>query len=209
MTGETALAVAAMLVSAASYAASGVYAKRQLAGVSASTLALGQQLAAAVWLAAPALWQLPDARPTRAATLALLALALLSTTVAYVLYFHLIATVGPTRTTTVTYLLPIFGMAWGAVFLDERVTAGMLAGLALILGSVVLVNGVRLGRAAAPSSASRSPGAGARPRGAPLAGGRAIGANGRRPRGAALDAHLGNATRLSCPSRSTAATPKK
>jgi drug/metabolite transporter (DMT)-like permease len=60
------------------------------------------------------------------------------------LYFHLVARVGPLRANTVTYLVPIFGMAWGALFLDEQVTGGMLAGLALILASVLLVNGVRL-----------------------------------------------------------------
>jgi drug/metabolite transporter (DMT)-like permease len=64
--------------------------------------------------------------------------------VAYVLYFHLIAAVGPTNTTTVTYLIPLFGTLWGALFLGERVTPGMIAGLALILASVLLVNQVEL-----------------------------------------------------------------
>jgi drug/metabolite transporter (DMT)-like permease len=148
-TRATALSVLALLVATCCYALAGVYVKKRLAGASAPTLALGQQLGALAWLLAPALWQLPQAQPTRPALLALLALALLSTTVAYVLYFHLIATVGPTKTTTVTYLLPLFGMAWGALFLGEPVTRGMLAGLALILGSVVLVNDVRLGGAVA------------------------------------------------------------
>ncbi|MFL5574607.1 MAG: DMT family transporter [Gemmatimonadaceae bacterium] len=144
-TRETVLSVAATLVATCGYALAGVYTKRQLAGVPGPTLALGQQLGAAAWLAVPALWQLPHAHPTRAAALALLALVVLSTVVAYLLYFHLIAAVGPTRTTTVTYLLPLFGTLWGALFLGEPLTAGMLAGLALILGSVVLVNDVRLG----------------------------------------------------------------
>jgi drug/metabolite transporter (DMT)-like permease len=42
----------------------------------------------------------------------------------------------------VTYLVPVFGMAWGAIFLDEPITKGMLVGLAVILSSVLLVNGL-------------------------------------------------------------------
>jgi drug/metabolite transporter (DMT)-like permease len=131
-------------VSTCCYGLSGVYTKRELSGVPGPTLALGQQVGAAVWLIGPALWQLPNAHPTRAAVVSLLLLAVLSTAVAYLLYFHLIASVGPTNTTTVTYLIPLFGTVWGAMFLGEPVTAGMMFGLALILGSVLLVNQVRL-----------------------------------------------------------------
>ena len=152
------LSAGAMLVATASYAAAGVYTKRELAGVPSATLALGQQVAAALWLALPALWQLPQTQPTQSAALALVALALLSTTIAYLFYFQLIASVGPTKTNTVTYLLPIFGTLWGVIFLREQVTANMLAGLALILGSVLMVNDVRWRRRAAPRGASdRSP----------------------------------------------------
>lgn len=68
------------------------------------------------------------------------------TAVAYLLYFRLVASIGPTKLSTVTYIIPVFGTAWGALFLGESVTRGMIAGLALILVSVVLVNDVRLGR---------------------------------------------------------------
>jgi drug/metabolite transporter (DMT)-like permease len=61
------------------------------------------------------------------------------------MYFHLLASVGPTKSSTVTYLLPLFGMVWGALFLHEPVTSGMLVGMALVLGSVLLVNDVRVG----------------------------------------------------------------
>jgi Permeases of the drug/metabolite transporter (DMT) superfamily len=144
LTTATVLSVVAVLVSTGAYALAGVYTKRQLSGVPAPTLALGQQLGAAAWLVVPALGQLPQTHPTRPAVLALIALAVLSTTVAYLLYFHLITAIGPTKTTTVTYLLPVFGMVWGALFLDEHVTGGMLAGLTIILASVLLVNGVRV-----------------------------------------------------------------
>ena len=149
------LSIAAALVASASYAAAGVYSRRSLADVPATTLALGQQAGALAWLALPAALLLPAARPTTAAIAALGALSLFSTALAFVLFFRLLARVGPTRTQTVTYIVPAFGMLGGALFLGERITGGMLAGFALIAASMVLVNGIRLPlarrrRAAAP-----------------------------------------------------------
>ena len=60
-------------------------------------------------------------------------LALLCSTVAYMLYFRLIADIGPTRAMTVTFLMPAFGMLWGYLFLDETITLPMLAGAAMIV----------------------------------------------------------------------------
>lgn len=57
----------------------------------------------------------------------------------------LLASIGATRTTTVTYLIPVSGTLWGALFLGESLTPGMLVGLGLVLASVLLVNEVRLG----------------------------------------------------------------
>jgi drug/metabolite transporter (DMT)-like permease len=147
LSARTLLAIAATLVATASYASAGVYTKKRLAGVPGPTLALGQQVGAATWLCVPALWRLPQAQVTPAAALALAALVVLSTVFAYLLYFHLLASVGPTKVTTTAYLLPVFGMLWGALFLGEPLTRGMFAGLACILVSVLIVNDVRLGRA--------------------------------------------------------------
>lgn len=141
----TVLSVLGTLVATASYAMAGVWTKKRLAGVPTTTLALGQQVGAAAWLLIPALVQGRTAQPTGAAVSAVVTLALLCTALAYPLYFHLVKSVGPTKTTTVTYLIPLFGTTWGALFLHEPVTRGMLAGLTLILGSVLLVNDVRVG----------------------------------------------------------------
>ncbi|HEX6137446.1 MAG TPA: DMT family transporter [Casimicrobiaceae bacterium] len=68
-----------------------------------------------------------------------LLLALVCSAVAYLLYFRLIADVGPTRAMTVTFLMPAFGMLWGHLFLDETITLPMLAGAASIVGGTAVV----------------------------------------------------------------------
>jgi drug/metabolite transporter (DMT)-like permease len=68
-----------------------------------------------------------------------LLLALVCSAIAYVLYFRLIADVGPTRAMTVTFLMPAFGMLWGRLFLGETITLAMIAGAALIVGGTAAV----------------------------------------------------------------------
>ena len=69
----------------------------------------------------------------------MLALALICSSVAYVLYYRLIADIGPTRALTVTFLMPVFGMLWGALFLGETITLPMIAGCALVIGGATTV----------------------------------------------------------------------
>ena len=78
----------------------------------------------------------------------MLALALICSGIAYLLYYRLIADVGPTRALTVTFLMPAFGMAWGVLFLDERVTAAMIAGAAMIIAGTAAVLRVGIPRQA-------------------------------------------------------------
>ena len=76
------------------------------------------------------------------AWLAMLGLAIVSTTVAFIFYYRLIADVGPVKAITVTLLVPIFGMVWGVIFLGEPVTPGRLAGCAIILAGCSLILGL-------------------------------------------------------------------
>ena len=138
------LGIGATLVASLSYAVAGFYAKRKLAGIPAGTLALGQQLGALAWLAIPALFMTPSVSPSAGAMGALAGLAILSTALAFVLFFRMIERIGPVRTQTVTYIVPAFGMLWGALFLGERITGGMLAGFGLILVSMLMVNQLTL-----------------------------------------------------------------
>jgi drug/metabolite transporter (DMT)-like permease len=151
-----ALSVLAMLVASGSYASAGIYTKLRLKGVSTYSLAFGQQVGALVWLLVPGVALAPRHAVPAAAWGSLFALGALSTGVAYLLFFRLLERVGPTKTATVTYLIPFVGMLAGWLVLGEPLTGGMLMGLALVLCSVVLVNEVRFGRLLPVRAPSRS-----------------------------------------------------
>jgi drug/metabolite transporter (DMT)-like permease len=76
------------------------------------------------------------------AWMALLGLAVVSTTVAFIYYYRLIADIGPVKASTVTLLVPVFGMIWGVVFLGEPLTPGRVAGCAIILSGCALILGL-------------------------------------------------------------------
>jgi len=132
-------AIVAALLAAFCYGLAGAYMQRWASGVPSRGMAVGTQLAAGVLLIPfIALWP-PAAAPTPLVAASMLALGLVCGAVAYLLYFRLITDIGPTRALTVTYLIPIFGMCWGALFLDETVSLSMLAGAALVVLGTVFV----------------------------------------------------------------------
>ncbi|MBV9455406.1 MAG: DMT family transporter [Rubrobacter sp.] len=139
------ISVGASLAAAFSYALGGVYAKRTFVDTPLLALAIGQQTGAAMLLLSPAAVTLPAEAPPPAVALSVLALSLLCTAVAYLLYFHLLANVGPTKTLTVTFLVPVFGLLFGILFLSDPVGIGTFIGLGIILSSVALVTGIRVG----------------------------------------------------------------
>lgn len=133
------VAVAASLLAAVLYAVGGVYARTRFPSTRPITLATGQQLAAAAVLL-PLTLLLPPARtPSPAVGAAVLALALGCTSLGFALFYRLVARLGPTGALSVTFLVPVFGVLWGALFLDEQVTASTGAGLLVVLTSVALV----------------------------------------------------------------------
>ena len=136
------LSVGAMLAASLAYALGSVYAKRTFAGSPPLAIAIGQLTAAATLMLPLAAVSVPDERPSTIVVLSILGLALPSTALAYMLYFRLIENVGPTSTSTVTLLVPLFGLLFGVVLLDEPVGLGTLAGLVLILSSVTLITGL-------------------------------------------------------------------
>jgi len=142
------LCVAASLL----YGFSACFARRYLAGVEPLAVATGSQVSATLALALPAAWAWPTTAPSGGSWLAVLALALLCTGIAYVLYFRLIARVGPARAIAVTFLVPAFGMLWAGIFLGEAVTPTMLA-----LGTLILLGtGLATGALQLPKPAHRA-----------------------------------------------------
>ncbi len=142
LNGIVLLSVAAMLGGSLSYALGATYAKRAFSGIPPLGMAIGQQTAATALLLPLSVASLPAEAPSLAVTLCVLGLALLSTAVAYLIYFQLIENVGPTSTVTVTLLVPVFGLLFGVLLLDEPFGFGTLAGLGIILSSVVLITGI-------------------------------------------------------------------
>ncbi|WP_102127944.1 DMT family transporter [Deinococcus planocerae] len=137
------LSIGASLLGALSYGVAAVYTRKNMRGTPPLALALYSQLLAAGVLlpAVPFTW--PDQAPSGVVIASVLALALLSTAVAYLLYFGLIQRVGPTKATMVTYLSPAFGILWGVLLLREPLSVWTFVGFGLILVSVALITGVR------------------------------------------------------------------
>jgi drug/metabolite transporter (DMT)-like permease len=138
----TSLAIVLCLAASLLYGFSACFARRYLTGVEPLAVATGSQVSASLALALPAAWAWPAAHPPGSTWLAVLALALFSTGVAYVLYFRLIARIGPARAIAVTFLIPAFAMLWAGVFLGEAVTPGTLALCVLILLGTSLATGL-------------------------------------------------------------------
>ncbi|MEK5240225.1 DMT family transporter [Paenibacillus sp. FSL L8-0470] len=140
LSGKVLLSVFFSLGAALAYGFGGLYAARVGRGLAPLALAAGQQLGAAVVLLPLAVIFAPRELPSSAAVFSVLGLSFICTSVAYLLYFHLIQSVGAVKTVSVTFLVPVFGLIWGVIFLNEPVYANTLAGLAIILLSVTLVN---------------------------------------------------------------------
>ena len=129
----TGWAVLACLGACLCYGLSASFTKRHLVGVPSLVIATGSQLGATIGLALPTLWLWPAKTPGTTAWLAMLTVGVLCTGVAYVLFFRLIDKVGAASSLTVTFLIPVFAVFYGVVFLGESVTAWML-----LCGSVIL-----------------------------------------------------------------------
>lgn len=147
------LAAVAVALASFFYAVGSNYSARAFPGANPLTMSVGQNMGAAIVLLPFAVVFAPKTGPTPVAAGAALGLALLCTAMAYQLYFWLLNHVGPTRTTSVTYLVPLFGMLWGRLVLDEPLTPGMFGGLALVFAGIMLMADVSFG----PKRAKRAP----------------------------------------------------
>jgi drug/metabolite transporter (DMT)-like permease len=139
--GALAVVAAALL-----YSVSGLFIGRRLADVPSPAIALGTTAWATLLTLPLALLAWPDEAPGLGPLAAVVALGVGGTGVAYLLYFALIGGAGASRAILVNYLIPTMAVVYGVTLLDEPLTTGMVAGLALILAGVSLGTGVVGGR---------------------------------------------------------------
>jgi drug/metabolite transporter (DMT)-like permease len=134
--------VLACLLATTCYGLAASFTKRHLAGLPSLVTAAGSQLSASIFLTVP-MWLLwPAQTPGSSAWLAALALGVLCTGVAYVLYFRLLESVGPSRALAVTFLVPVFAVLYGVILLSEHVSAWMLICGAVIFSGTALSSGL-------------------------------------------------------------------
>lgn len=135
------LPICAALVATFLYGVAACYAKTYLQGISSLVIATGSQCFAAMSLAPLSLFFWPTHMPSANSWLQVTILGIVCTAVAYILYFRLIANVGAAKAITVAYLVPVFGVLWGIIFLQESLTPTMWAGSALVLLGVAMTTG--------------------------------------------------------------------
>jgi len=135
-------AVLACMLACICYGISASYTKRYLSGLNPLVTAAGSQVGATLGLALPALWLWPAHMPGSTAWLALLAVGMLCTGLAYILFFRLIENAGPQRALSVTFLVPVFAVLYGVLFLGEAVTGWMVVCAAVIVCGTALSTGL-------------------------------------------------------------------
>jgi drug/metabolite transporter (DMT)-like permease len=140
--GGSGLAIAAGLLATLSYGFSTHFTKKNLASLSPMGIAAGSQSAGAALLLPFAIYFWPETTPSAKAWLAAILLAVLATAFALILYFRLISRLGGQKASTVTFLIPVFAAAFGALFLGEAVTVPMWIGGLIVLAGTALTLGL-------------------------------------------------------------------
>jgi drug/metabolite transporter (DMT)-like permease len=136
------LAVIACLLATLCYGISASFTKKYLTGIPPLASATGSQIGAALLLAIPGLMTMPAQLPSLQAWGAVAALAFFCTSLAYLIFFRLIERLGPARAITVTFVIPVFGVVYGALLLGEKITLTMIVCGAIIILGTALSTGV-------------------------------------------------------------------
>jgi drug/metabolite transporter (DMT)-like permease len=139
LTPATVLAIVITLLAPVFYALSSVYLKLKASHLQPKAIAAWSLLSATPILLLGLPFSPPLAEPVINTWGALFTLGMLCTGMALVIFYRLVADIGPVATTTVTFILPIFGMFWGWLILSEAITLGMVGGSALLIVGTLLV----------------------------------------------------------------------
>lgn len=140
--GGSGWAVVACLVATFCYGIAGNFAKRHMNRIHPLIAAAGSQVGAALVLLPPGIVYWPAVSPSLPAWLFAMLLGAVCTGVAYILYFRLIANVNASAALSVTFLIPVFGVVWGAIFLAESIDSSMVIGGAVIVLGTALATGI-------------------------------------------------------------------
>lgn len=131
--GSAVLGGLAVVLAGFGYALGTFILKARFSDVPSIGLVAGVMAASAVLLAPGALLTLPSTAPALGPVAAVVCLGIVGTGAAFVIFYGLIATIGPARAALVAYIAPGFAVVYGALLLDERITVGKVLGLALIV----------------------------------------------------------------------------
>ncbi len=135
-------AIAACLAAALCYGFTVNCMRRYLSAVPSMAVVIGSLVIGGLLMAAPGVLAWPAGDKSLTAWNALLAMGIGATALGFVMYFRLIANIGPTRAIAVTFLMPVFAMFWGWLFLSEPVSLAMLASAAVIIAGTALSTGM-------------------------------------------------------------------
>jgi len=122
------------------YGIGNVYARKNCRDISSLNITLGQFTGASILLLPLALMNFPGEWPSLKVIFALVGLAVFCTSLAFILYFYLIKSVGSTGAASTLFLVPVFGTLWGVLLLDEAINLSAILGLAIILAGISLIN---------------------------------------------------------------------
>ena len=135
----TLIAIGTTVIAPLCYALSGVFIKLRASHLPSQGIAAWSQLSVApiVFLGIP--FSPIISTPGLIEITALLILAVFGSALAYLLFYRLLADIGPTRCTTITFIIPVFSMGWGALLLGEQITPGMIMGCIIMIAGTLLV----------------------------------------------------------------------
>lgn len=150
VTREVVLAALACVVAAGCYGFGAVLMKRATLAHEPLPSSAVVHVAAALILLAPAGAAVPSAQPTPAALLAIGVLGIVTSGFMYWISMRLMRVIPASAATSSAFMIPLFGVTWGGLFLGEPVTAGMLPGCLLVLAAMALVTGFNPFKAAPP-----------------------------------------------------------
>jgi len=141
LTPMTTLAMGACMLATMFYAVGGVYVKLKAHDIGPTAIATGSQLLVGLLFLPLVFFSPVPAVLTVEIIIYTMIFALFCSAIAYLIYYRLLKILGPTKATTVTFLIPVFGFIWGALFLNEEITFAMVVGGIIVLSAIYFVTG--------------------------------------------------------------------